>query len=87
MKTSLSRSFAIFHKEGKSSQECIVCVCVWGGGGCLTVCQPFWVILCHLPEKWRREIEETVKELKERDRGERGNCEGHSEGQFSQKLL
>ena len=30
--------------------------------------QPLWVILCHLPEKGRREIEE----MKKRDRGERG---------------
>ena len=30
--------------------------------------QPLWVILCHLPEKGRKEIEE----MKERDREERG---------------
>ena len=30
--------------------------------------QRLWVILCHLPEKGRREI---VEEMKERDRGER----------------
>ena len=35
----------------------------WG----LTTCQPLWVILCHLPEKGRREIEEIVEEMKERD--------------------
>ena len=29
------------------------CLC-WG----LMTCQPLWVILCHLPEKGRREIEE-----------------------------
>ena len=40
----------------------------WG----LTTCQPFWVILCRLPEKGRKEIEETVEEIKERDREERG---------------
>ena len=34
-------------------------------------CQPLWVILCCLPEKGRRETEETVEEMKERDRGER----------------
>ena len=34
-------------------------------------CQPLWVIVCHLPEKGRREIEEIVEEMKERDRGER----------------
>ena len=33
--------------------------------------QPLWVILCRLPEKRRREIEEIVEEMKERDRGER----------------
>ena len=33
---------------------------------------PFWVILCRLPEKGKREIEEiVVEEMKERDRGER----------------
>ena len=40
----------------------------WG----LRTCQPLWVILCLLPEKGRREIEETVEEMKERDSGERG---------------
>ena len=34
-------------------------------------CQPLWVILCHLPEKGGKEIEETVKETKEKDREER----------------
>ena len=29
-------------------------------------------ILCHLPEKGRKEIEEIVEEMKERDREERG---------------
>ena len=38
--------------------------CCWG----LTTCQPLWVILCHLPEKGRKEI---VEEMKERDREER----------------
>ena len=33
--------------------------------------QPLWVILCGLPEKGRKEIEEIV-EMKERDREERG---------------
>ena len=32
--------------------------------------QPLWVILCSLPEKGRREIEEIVEKMKERDRGE-----------------
>ena len=35
-------------------------------------CQPLWVILCHLPEKGRKEIEELVEEMKEKDREERG---------------
>ena len=39
----------------------------WG----FTTLQPLWVILCSLPEKGRKEIEETVEEMKERDREER----------------
>ena len=39
----------------------------WG----LTTNQPLWVFLCRLPGKGRREIEEIVEEMKERDRGER----------------
>ena len=35
----------------------------------LTKRQPLWVILCRLPEKGRKEIEE---EMKERVRNERG---------------
>ena len=39
--------------------------------------QPLWVILCCLPEKGRKEIEEIVEEIvqemKERDREERGS--------------
>ena len=31
-----------------------------------------WVILSRLPEKRRKEIEETVEEMKESDRKERG---------------
>ena len=34
--------------------------------------QPLWAILCHLPEKGRRETEEIVEEMKERNREERG---------------
>ena len=34
--------------------------------------QPLRVILCDLPEKGRKEIEETVEEMKEWDREERG---------------
>ena len=33
--------------------------------------QPLMVILCCLPEKGRREIEEILEEMKERDRGKR----------------
>ena len=33
--------------------------------------QLLWVILCHLPEKGRREIEQIVEKMNERDRGER----------------
>ena len=36
----------------------------WG----LMTHQPLQVILCRLPEKGRKEIEETVEEMKERDR-------------------
>ena len=34
--------------------------------------QPLWVILCHLPEKGRRETEEIVEEMKEKNREEKG---------------
>ena len=40
----------------------------WG----LTTRQPLWVILCRLPEKGRKEVEEIVEEMKERNREERG---------------
>ena len=43
----------------------------WG----LTTRQPLWVILCHLPEKGRKVIEEIVEEMKERDREERNRNE------------
>ena len=42
----------------------------WG----LMTCQPLWVILCHIPKKGRKEIEEIGEEMKERDREERGKC-------------
>ena len=38
----------------------------WG----LTTRQPLWVILCRLPEKGRKKIEEIVEEMKERNRNE-----------------
>ena len=34
--------------------------------------QPLWVILCRLQEKGRKEIEEIVEEMKERDKEEKG---------------
>ena len=37
----------------------------------LTTRQSLWVILYRLPEKGRKEIEEIVEDMKERDRGER----------------
>ena len=33
--------------------------------------QPLWVILCRLPVKGRKDKEEIVEEMKERDREER----------------
>ena len=43
----------------------------WG----LTTCQPLWVILCHLPEKGRKEI---VEEMKEKDREEEQEWKGRN---------
>ena len=40
----------------------------WG----LMKCQSLWVILCRLPAKGRKETEEIVEEMKQRDREERG---------------
>ena len=34
-------------------------------------CQPLWIILCCLPEKERKETEEIVEEVKERNTEER----------------
>ena len=34
--------------------------------------QALWIILCCLPEKGRKEIEEIVEKMKERDKEERG---------------
>ena len=42
-----------------NDNQSILC---WG----LTTRQPLWVILCRLPEKGRKEIEEIVEEMKER---------------------
>ena len=54
-------------------QKLLLC---WG----LTTRQPLWVILCRLPEKGRKEIEEIVEEMKEeqgrkRNRNEREETE------------
>ena len=38
----------------------------------ITTHQSLWVILCHLPEKGIKEIEEIVEEMNEKDREERG---------------
>ena len=38
----------------------------------LTTHQPLWVILCHLPDKGRKETEEIVEEMKEKNREEGG---------------
>ena len=40
----------------------------WG----LMTRQPLWVMLCRLPEKGWKKIEDTVQEMKGRDREERG---------------
>ena len=37
----------------------------------LMTSQPLWVILCCLPEKGRKEIEEIAEEMKERDMGKK----------------
>ena len=53
----------------------VYCLLCWG----LTTRQPLRVILCRLPEKGRKEIEERVEEMKERDREERGTGRNESE--------
>ena len=52
----------------KCPLDIVYCLLCWG----LTTRQPLWVILCRLPEKGRKEIEEIVEEMKERNREERG---------------
>ena len=46
-------------------------MCDWLCWGLMTS-QPLWVILCCLPEKERKEIEEIAEEMKERNRKEKG---------------
>ena len=41
----------------------------------LTTCQPLWVILCCLPEKGRKDIEEIVEEMKETGSGKKEELE------------
>ena len=53
--------------EGPFSEDLIDWLC-WG----LAKSQPLWVILCRLPEKGRKDIEEIEEEMKERNRKERG---------------
>ena len=69
-KTQISRSAAFMFSQIRVlvvnfQNHKILC---WG----LMIRQPLWVISCHLPEKGRRETEEIVEKMKERDRGERG---------------
>ena len=47
--------------EGPFSEDLTDWLC-WG----LTTRQPLWVILCRLPEKGRKDIEEIVEEMKEK---------------------
>ena len=54
--------------ESVHREEVLLIDCV----GVLTTRQPLRVILCHLPEKGRKEIKERVEEMKERDREKRG---------------
>ena len=49
---------------------CVIPLIYWLCWG-LTTRQPLWVILYHLPQKGRKEIEETVEEMKESNREER----------------
>ena len=65
-------------KQHFGAKQAFQGMCVKGGGGeggvvlGFTTRQPLRVILCRLPEKGRKEIEERVEEMKERDREERG---------------
>ena len=65
--TFLKKSFWNTIRVSNSLDPDQILLC-WG----LTTPQPLWVILCHLPEKGRKETEEIVEEMKERDREERG---------------
>ena len=58
----------VSYKQGNYNGKSILIGSVWG----LTTRQSLWAILCHLPEKGRKKIEETVEEIKERGREKRG---------------
>ena len=61
-------SWSIFTKECYRTWEVSTDWLCWG----LTTRQPLRVILCRLPEKGRKKIEEIVEEMKEMNREERG---------------
>ena len=61
------KQYALISRQRHICSRDIDWLC-WG----LTTRQPLRVILCRLPEKGRKEIEERVEEMKERDREERG---------------
>ena len=56
------------NKKNISKRHLLKFLLSWG----FTARPPLWVILCRLPEKGRKEIEEIVEKMKERDREERG---------------
>ena len=47
--------------------------------------QPLWVVLCHLPEKGRKEIEEIKEGMKERKRGT-GKKENKNESEETEEI-
>ena len=64
----MNKSYIVYIVTKLFTLQLINCLLCWG----LTTRQPMRVILCRLPEKGRKEIEERVEEIKERDREERG---------------
>ena len=66
--SSCFKSDGAYLLKKKKKMKVVVRRLCWG----LTTRQPLRVILCRLPEKERKEIEERVEEIKERDREERG---------------
>ena len=55
--------------------QLLVWLIVWG----LMKRQPLWVILCHLPEKGRKEIEEIAEEMKKEGQERKRNRNGSEE--------